>query len=134
MKKLSKLQTVIFLTGGALMVIGAGCFAFMWQQQIMCWVYLLGALMFGIMQMMQIYEGNSLTVKRLKRIMTIADICFILAGFLMVDMVYHFLQSAFTNYLTYFQVVYNKWVVLLLIAAVLEMYTMHRIGHELSKE
>lgn len=134
MKQLNKLQSLIFLTGGAMMVVGAGCFALMWQQKIACWIYLAGALMFGIMQMMQEYQGNNFTVKRLKRIMSLADIFFILSGFLMVDMVYRFLQSAFDNYLTYYNTIYNKWVVLLLIAAILEMYTMHRIEHELSKE
>lgn len=134
MKQLNKLQSLIFLTGGAMMVVGAGCFALMWQQKIACWIYLVGALMFGVMQMMQEYQGNNFIVKRLKRIMSLADIFFILSGFLMVDMVYRFLQSAFDNYLTYYNTIYNKWVVLLLIAAILEMYTMHRIDHELSKE
>lgn len=134
MKQLNKLQSLIFLTGGAMMVVGAGCFALMWQQKIACWIYLAGALMFGVMQMMQEYLGNNFIVKRLKRIMSLADIFFILSGFLMVDMVYRFLQSAFDNYLTYYNTIYNKWVVLLLIAAILEMYTMHRIEHELSKE
>lgn len=134
MKQLNKLQSLIFLTGGAMMVVGAGCFAMMWQQKIACWIYLAGALMFGVMQMMQEYQGNNFIVKRLKRIMSLADIFFILSGFLMVDMVYRFLQSAFDNYLTYYSTIYNKWVVLLLIAAILEMYTMHRIEHELSKE
>ncbi len=134
MKQLNKLQSLIFLTGGAMMVVGAGCFALMWQQKIACWIYLAGALMFGVMQMMQEYQGNNFIVKRLKRIMSLADIFFILSGFLMVDMVYRFLQSAFDNYLAYYNTIYNKWVVLLLIAAILEMYTMHRIEHELSKE
>ena len=134
MKQLNKLQSLIFLTGGAMMVVGAGCFALMWQQKIACWIYLAGALMFGVMQMMQEYLGNNFIVKRLKRIMSLADIFFILSGFLMVDMAYRFLQSAFDNYLTYYNTIYNKWVVLLLIAAILEMYTMHRIEHELSKE
>ena len=55
MKQLNKLQSLIFLTGGAMMVVGAGCFALMWQQKIACWIYLAGALMFGVMQMMQEY-------------------------------------------------------------------------------
>ncbi len=133
MKQLNKLQTLIFITGGLLMVIGAGCFAFMWQQRIVCWIFLAGALMFGTMQMMQTYEGHVLSVKRLKKIMTLADLFFVLSGFLMVDTVYHYLMAAFTNYVTYYQLVYNKWVVVLLIAAVLEIYSMHRMAHELSK-
>jgi hypothetical protein len=134
MKQLSKVQSILFLSGGAMMVIGAGCFAFMWQQHIVCWIYLLGALLFGVIQMMQTYEGSLLIVKRLKKIMTFADVLFILSGLLMVDMVFQFFKAAFSDYLTYYQLVYNKWVVLLLVAALLEMYTMHRIGHELSKE
>lgn len=134
MKQLSKTQNIIFLVGGVLMVIGAGCFAFMWQQEVVCWIYLVGAVMFATMQMMQTYEGNNPTVKRLKKIMTTADIFFVLSGILMIDNAYRFMQQVFTNYITYFQYVFNKWVLLLLVAAVLEIYTMHRISSELSKE
>ena len=66
--------------------------------------------------------------------MTTADIFFVLAGILMVDNAYRFMQQVFTNYIVYFQYVFNKWVLLLLIAAILEIYTMHRISSELSKE
>ena len=106
----------------------------MWHQDIVCWIYLVGSLLFAVIQIMQTYEGNKLTIKRLKKIMSIADIFFVLSGVLMVDTAHRFLMSAFTNYLTYFEMIYNKWVVLLLIAALLEMYTMHRIDHELHKE
>lgn len=134
MKQLSRTQNIIFLVGGVLMVVGAGCFAFMWQQEVMCWIYLAGAVMFATMQMMQTYEGNNITVRRLKKIMTTADIFFVLSGILMVDNAYRFIQQVFTNYVAYFQYVFNKWVLLLLVAAVLEIYTMHRISAELSKE
>ena len=67
------------------MVIGAGCFVFMFAQQIVCWIYLLGALLFAAMQVNQAYEGQNPTIKRLKKIMTFADIFFVLAGLLMVD-------------------------------------------------
>lgn len=134
MKQLSRTQNIMFLVGGVLMVVGAGCFAFMWQQEVMCWIYLAGAVMFATMQMMQTYEGNNITVRRLKKIMTTADIFFVLSGILMVDNAYRFMQQVFTNYVAYFQYVFNKWVLLLLVAAVLEIYTMHRISAELSKE
>lgn len=134
MKQLSRTQNIIFLVGGVLMVVGAGCFAFMWQQEVMCWIYLAGAVMFATMQMMQTYEGNNITVRRLKKIMTTADIFFVLSGILMVDNAYRFMQQVFTNYVAYFQYVFNKWVLLLLVTAVLEIYTMHRISAELSKE
>ena len=134
MKQLSRTQNIIFLVGGVLMVVGAGCFAFMWQQEVMCWIYLAGAVMFATMQMMQTYEGNNITVRRLKKIMTTADIFFVLSGILMVYNAYRVMQQVFTNYVAYFQYVFNKWVLLLLVAAVLEIYTMHRISAELSKE
>ena len=134
MKQLSRTHNIIFLVGGVLMVVGAGCFAFMWQQEVMCWIYLAGAVMFATMQMMQTYEGNNITVRRLKKIRTTADIFFVLSGILMVDNAYRFMQQVFTNYVAYFQYVFNKWVLLLLVAAVLEIYTMHRISAELSKE
>ena len=102
MKQLSRTQNIIFLVGGVLMVVGAGCFAFMWQQEVMCWIYLAGAVMFATMQMMQTYEGNNITVRRLKKIMTTADIFFVLSGILMVDNAYRFMQQVFTNYVAYF--------------------------------
>jgi hypothetical protein len=134
MKKLSKTQTIAFLLGGLLMVVGAGCYVFLWQQRIVCWVYLVGALLFGGLQMMQSYEGEELTLRRLKKIQTFADLLFILSGILMVDGACGFFQSLFANYIDYLTYLYNKWVVLLLIAAILEVYTTHRIDHELSKK
>lgn len=134
MKQLNTLQSALFLTGGILMVIGAGCFVFMFAQQIVCWMYLLGALLFAAMQVNQAYEGQNPTIKRLKKIMTFADIFFVLAGLLMVDSANMWLRDSFSDHVTYFNLIYNKWVMLLLAAAILEMYSMHRIASELKKE
>lgn len=116
------------------MVIGAGCYAFIYAQQVVCWVYLAGALLFASMQVSETYEGDNQAVKRLKRIMTFADIFFVLSGLLMVDSAYMFMRDSFTDIVSYYNLVYNKWVLLLLVAAILEMYTMHRISAELKKE
>lgn len=134
MKKLNKLQSTLFVIGGVLMVVGAGCYAFMCMQKTACWIYLVGAVLFAFMQVSQTYEGNSFVVKRLKRIMSLADLFFILSGMLMVDSAYQLLRDAFTDYTSYLSLIYNKWVLLLLVAAFLEMYTMHRIASELKKE
>lgn len=134
MKQLSRIQSVIFLAGGALMVIGAGCFVFLWRQQVACWVFLVGALLFAVMQMMQSYEGRDLTLGRLKRIQGLAGILFVIAGILMADHVFGFFRPLFSNMMDYITYVANKWVVVLLIAAILEVYTVHRIDHELSKK
>ena len=134
MKQLNSLQSILFMTGGALMVVGVGCYVFMFATQIVCWIALVGCILFALMQMMQTYEGRSLTIKRLKNILNLADFLFVFAGLLMVDKAYGFLRPIFGNQIDYITYVYNKWVVLLLIAAIIEVYAMHRIDHELKKE
>ena len=101
MKQLNKLQSTLFVMGGVLMVVGAGCYAFMYVQEVACWIYLLGAVLFAFMQISQTYEGNNFTVKRLKRIMSLADFFFIFSGMLMVDSAYQLLRDAFTDYTSY---------------------------------
>src|SRR3712207_9421273 len=88
MKELTKIQRWLFMIGGALMVLGAGLHVFMWNQPIVCWEFLLGAVFFASMQIAQAYMGNSLVIKRLKNIMTLAALFFIIAGLLMVDNAY----------------------------------------------
>ena len=134
MKQLNKLQSILYAVGGALMVIGAGCFAFMWQQQVVCWLFLAGATMFTLMQSMQTYEGSNFVIRRLKRIQAVANIFFMLAGILMVDTAYMFFRPLFNSSIAYIDFLYNKWVVLLLIAAFLEIYSMHRIDSEMKKD
>lgn len=67
------------------MVIGAGCFAFgyiIYPQLTLytSWLFLLGTVAFSVMQSMQLYEGSSQVVHRLKRIQAVADIFFVLSG------------------------------------------------------
>lgn len=138
MKQLSKIQSAIFLLGGVLMVVGAGCYAFgfIYPKMLLytCWLFLVGTVLFSVIQAMQLYEGKSFVIHRLKRIQAMADICFVLSGISMVDTVYAFARNCFSNYETYITYFYNKWVLLLLIAALLELYTTHRISRELEKE
>lgn len=134
MKQLNKTQSALFVAGGVLMVIGAGSYAATWMQQVACWVFLTGSLLFTIMQQMQSYEGQNFVIRRLKNIMSFAHLCFVLSGLLMADSAYGFMLRAFSNYMDYYTYLYNKWVVLLLVAAILEVYTMHRIDNELKKE
>jgi hypothetical protein len=138
MKQLSRLQSLIFLAGGLLMVVGAGLFVFS-NKQLASWIFLVGAIAFVSMQMQQQYEGTNFVIRRLRRIMTLADICFILAALLMVENAYNFLLPLFVDHLQnglndYIIYIMGKWVVMLLIAAILEVYTTHRISSELEKE
>ncbi|WP_025882213.1 hypothetical protein [Segatella baroniae] len=134
MKELTLIQRIVFLVGGALMVVGAGTYVFMWHQQVFGWIFLLGAFLFSTVQFMQTYSGASMTVKRLKRIMNLANLLFVLAGLLMVDNAFGVLRPLFSDVTDYLNYVYNKWVLLLLIAALLELYTTHRISSELGKD
>ena len=136
MRKLNKIQSLLYIIGGVLMVLGVGAFVLLWHQRVACWVFLVGAILFSVIQSMQMYEGNNMVVRRLKRIMNIADLLFILSGILMVDTVYKFLLPLFRSAgsADYYNYVYNKWVILLLIAGVLEVYSTHRISSEMRSE
>lgn len=138
MRQLSKLESIIYLLGGITMVAGAGLYAFFIAQSIVCWVMLVGALAFVLMQSRQRYEGTSQAIRRLRKIMTIAGLGFIIAGLFMVEDSYMFLRPVFSNttegYTTYVNIFHHNWVILLLISAILEMYTSHRISYELKKE
>ncbi len=138
MRELKQWQNILFLVGGALMVVGAGCFSVvLWNadiQRVACWVFLVGAVLFTVMQVMQVYDGRSFVVRRLKRIQGIADLLFLVSGFLMVDRVYALLRPFFVTDVDYLNTIGNKWVLALLIAAILEMYTATRISSELKKE
>lgn len=138
MKELSKTQFAIFAMGGILMAVGAGCMAigFMVPKLVgvTSWLFLLGTMLFSVTQATQVYEGNNLTIRRLKNIQYFADLCFILSGISMVDTVHGLFIDLFDNRVAYLTYVYNKWVVFLLIAAILELYTVHRISNELKKQ
>ncbi len=134
MKKLNKIESILFMLGGMLMVTGIGCYVFMLAPSITCWLALTGSILFSTLHMMQAYEGSLLAIKRLKRILNIADLLFVIAGILIVDSTYNFLRPAFENQENYITYVYNKWVLLLLIAAILEVYATHRIDYLLKKQ
>ena len=134
MKKLNKIESILFMLGGMLMVTGIGCYVFMLAPSVTCWIALTGSILFSTLHMMQAYEGSQLAIKRLKRILNIADLLFVIAGILIVDSTYNFLRPAFENQESYITYVYNKWVLLLLIAAILEVYATHRIDHLLKKQ
>ena len=120
---------MIFLAGALLMVVGAGASILMWRWA--PYIFATGVIGFTSMQMLQSYEGRSVTIRRLRRMVLISDILFLLSAFLMFASQGNFLGL---SHITYIEYVFNKWVVTLLIAAILQLYTSHRIGHELEKE
>ena len=129
MKQLNNWQNAIFLTGALLMVVGAGASLPGWSAA--PYLFALGALGFTSMQMLQRYEGQNFVIRRLRRIMLLSDVLFSVSALLMFASQGNALHL---SHITYLQYVYNKWVVTLLIAAILQLYTTHRISHELEKE
>ena len=138
MKQLNKVESIVYLLGGITMVAGAGLYAFLLIQPIACWLMLVGAILFALMQSRQRYLGTVLAIRRLRKIMSLAGWGFILAGIFMVEDAYHFLRPIFTGsldgYSSYVSIFHHNWVILLLISAVIEMYTTHRISYELKRE
>ena len=129
MRQLSKLEGILLLVGGLLMVVGAGANVLfcLWAP----YVYAPGSLLFVAMQLRQRYEGRNFTIRRLRRIQVVSDVLFLLAGLLMLANQSNFLPL---DQLSYIKYVHNNWVIVLLVAAILQLYTSHRIANELEKD
>jgi hypothetical protein len=126
MKQLNRTQTIIFVIGGLLMVVGAGLSLI--QLNIATYIYSIGAIGFVSMQMQQRYDGPNFTARRLRRIMLLSDVLFLVAAVLMFASQGNPLRLPHLTYITY---IYQKWVIVLLIAAILQLYTSHRLSSEL---
>lgn len=95
------------------------------------WLFAVGALAFVSMQAMQRYEGDNITIQRLRRIMLMSDVLLILTAALM------FADEGNPfglDHLTWLNYVHNNWLVVLLLAAILQLYTVFRIDSELRGE
>ena len=129
MRQMSKTETLLLLLGGVLMVIGSGASVLM--QAWAPYVFAPGALLFAAMQMRQTYEGKNITIRRLRRIMLMSDVLFLIAALMMFANQANFLGLDLLIYIKY---VHNNRIIVLLIAAILQLYTSHRIANELETE
>ena len=129
MQQLNKTQNIVFLMGALLMVVGAGANILAWN--LAPYVFAVGALAFTSMQFLQRYEGTSVVIRRLRRMMLLSDFLFLLSALLMFASMGNVFGISHIDYITY---IYNKWVLTLLIAAILQLYSIHRIDSELAKE
>lgn len=121
MKKLNKIQTLLFRLGGIAMLVGAVLNPL--ESKVAPYIYCVGALMFASMQMMESYEGNSFVIRRLRRQQIIGSLLLMLSGVAM-----------FGNAFRIEYMRHNEWLIVMLIAAILELYTAFRIPAELKKE
>lgn len=126
MKQLNKWQNLIFQVGGVLMVIGAVSPIFM-QAHAGALMLLVGAMMFGTMQMLAKYEGSDVTLRRLRRQQIMADLFLIVSGFLAV--VYEWgVAQAYG-----FHISHGEWKLCFALGVVIEIYTVFRMDHILKK-
>ena len=129
MRQLNKIQTLIFLVGALLMVVGAGASVLAWK--LAPYVFAVGAIAFTSMQLLQRYEGTNFVIRRLRRMLILSDFLFLISALLMFANMGNVFGLSQIDYITY---IYNKWVLTLLIAAILQLYSTHRIDSELAKE
>ena len=129
MRQLNNIEAGLLLLGGLLMVVGAGASLFLqWWAP---YAFAPGALLFAAMQMRQTYSGQNFVIRRLRRMMLLSDVLFLVAALLMFANEHNFFGIGYISYIKY---VHNNWIVVLLVAAILQLYTSHRIANELEKE
>ena len=139
MKQLTKPMALVMAIGAIAMALGIGL-VILWNAASAAGavIFAVGAVTFAAIQITQTYDGPSLAIKRLRRIMVMGDILFIVAALLLLENVFHlvfpFFAKTIDGYNAYVHYIHNNWVVALLIAALFEMYTTHRISYELNKE
>lgn len=136
-RQLTKGESLTLMLGSALMVLGVVMYL-SWQPKAASVVFVLGAFAFALMQLRQRYEGSDVTLLRLRKILSVTDFFFCLSSLLMLENAWHlvfpfFLKFGTSGYNAYLQFVHNNWVVVLLVAAILELYATHRIAKELKK-
>lgn len=129
MKQLNKWQNAIFIVSALLMVAGAAAGLFRWPY--FPYVYAMGAVGYASMQLLQRYEGQNFVIRRLRRVMILSDVLLLFTGVLMFASQDNALGL---DRYVYLQYVNNNWVVILLVAAILQLYTTYRISSELEKE
>jgi len=129
MKQLNKLQNAIFIAGAVMLVLGAALGLLLVGAA--PYVFAVGAVAYTSMQLLQRYEGTDLTIRRLRRIMILSDGLILAAAFLFLAGSGNPLKLDHITYVTHIQ---GKWVVVLLLAAILQLYTTYRISSELEKE
>ena len=108
------MKRVLYVLGGVLMV--AGACLFVTRLAVSPYLYLAGAVLFGWAQVTDKTADDTLVVRRLRRQQLIAAFLLVVAGVLMLTLRH------------------NEWVVCLLVAAVIELYTSFRLSREMERK
>jgi putative membrane protein len=123
MKPLSHLQTLAFTLGGLLLLAGALLPMVPTLSHYAPYVFSAGALLFGTLQLVQRYDGRSITVRRLRRQQMLGALLLMISACLMLVAESRLLPLRG-----------GEWKITLAVAAVLELYTAFRLPAELDKE
>lgn len=120
----------MFIAGAVMMVAGSGMNII--RLGAAPYIYSIGAVAYAAMQMRQSYDGPNITIRRLRRIMIISDVLLLFTGVMMfAGRSYDFMGL---DLLVWLQYVHNNWVVTLLIAALMQLYTICRISAEMERD
>jgi len=112
---MKKYQSLIFLMGAVLLLIGAASYITRWN--LSPYLYSAGALAVAVVQILTPYKGKDITLKRLYRQQIFGALFLVITGVLMFT-----LPNG------------NEWMLTLTIAAVLELYTAFRMPQVESKK
>lgn len=111
---MKKNYTYQMMAGAILLLLGAMLQITRWELSPV--IYTIGAVLFAYVQVMDGYQGQNLTIRRLRRQQILGAVLLVFTGVLM------------------FVMKRNEWIVCLTIAAILELYTAFRIPAEMEKE
>ncbi len=108
----------------------AGAVLYMFEPVILApAVFAAGALFYVVMQWMQTYEGNNITLIRLRKIQLLSGVFIMLSAVLMIS------NRWVYDIFTLFKIdIYNSWIIFLFIGVILQLYTILRIDNELKIE
>lgn len=108
-----RIREILAMLGAILLLVGA--ILKMSFGDVASYIYTVGAALFAVMQFMGRVRGGNFAVRRLVTMQTIGSFALVAAGVLM-----------FTHHR-------NEWIVAMTIGALLELYTVFRISHEMNK-
>lgn len=111
---MSKYNSILSGIGAALLFVGLAIKITNWV--FAPYIYLVGAILFAYVQVMDSYNGNNIIIKRLRRQQILGASILVLTGVIML---------LFRH---------NEWIASLAIASILELYTAFRIPQEMGKE
>lgn len=88
MKRLNKIQNIVFITGAVLLLIGAATFFTGWLYAF--YLYTVGACAFAAMQLRAGYEGDNFVIRRLRGQQVVGALLLVCTAFFMAMRIFDF--------------------------------------------